>query len=894
MDVFELEAKIKLDDDSYKRSLNKAGKDTESAGGKIGKVFSKLGKGSLSALKTSAKALGASLSVAAAGVTAISKKAIDAYSNYEQLVGGVEKLYGNHSKRILAYAKEGYKSVGLSMNQYMETATQFSSSLIKSLDGDQKKAADMTDKTMRIIADNVSVFGSNYEDVSNAIKGLSRENYVMLDNMKLGFSGTKEGMEELLRTAEKSEKAMGRAFEIGNFADMIDAIQIVQEEMGIAGNSADEAANTIEGSTKMMKAAWENLLVGITDDTQDFDALIDNFVSSVGSFSKNIMPRIETAIKGVGKLVTKLAPTIMNELPSMLDNVLPDLVNSALDLVTTMVTTISKNAPQLITTFINTFKNLFKQVADYVKNNKDELVSSVVNIIQSIVDGLMDALPELIESGVTIITAILTGIGDALPQIADMIPDVIIGIVNAIVENLPMIFESGTDIITSLIEGILGAVVNLVQAAPDIILAIIDGIVTALPLIIKSAGKIIVSLAKGLVKAIPEIVKALPEIIWAIIQGLGELLWEILELGGEVLKWLWDGIWGGISWLGEKIGWFCTQVYEWLKGIWDNALKIGGEILSKIWDGIKEAYDWMANTIKELWDKFTEWLGGILTAAFDMGKEILGKIWEGICQSFQWMADLFSGLWNTVWGWVTGAPQETYITGETAEFLIDGMEGAIDRAFKRVGIDTKQVAKDSGSKLINNIKDGVNSSKSSLSNATENAGTEAVNKLKSSLSSGNFSSVISGFTSIGYQAANGFGHGFDDAYYYAKAKIQKAMSLLTPTIRKLLDIRSPSKKTAYLGRMFAEGFSVGFTDRMTSVRKEIDDNFDFTAKMVMQGSFGGGTSFARDVSEILSFVKKIEKKAGDGDTYNLNAQSGADINDAFSEITRAIVIGGRI
>lgn len=279
------------------KALNNGGMDSagKKAGQRVGKEMS--------------KGMKLALAGAVAGVGAIVKKGVDAYADNQQLLGGVDKLYGEASEKVKAYADKAYETVGLSANDYMETATQFSASLVASLGGDLNKAADQTDKAMQIIADNVNVFGSNYEDVSNAVKGLAKNNYTMLDNLKLGFAGSQEGMQQLL---DKAEELSGVHYDIGNMSDMIDAIGVIQDSMGITGTTANEAATTISGSIAALKASWENLLVTL------FDSGLTDKIANVATFiTEKVIPAIEAhpdllkkVAVGIGALVTAI--TVFN------------------------------------------------------------------------------------------------------------------------------------------------------------------------------------------------------------------------------------------------------------------------------------------------------------------------------------------------------------------------------------------------------------------------------------------------------------------------------------------------------------------------------------------------------------------------------------------------------
>ena len=265
----------------------------------------------------------------------IGKQAVDAYGNYEQLAGGIKKLYGDASNDVMNNAKQAYMTSGLSANQYMEQATRFSAALVNSLGGNTKEAARLTDVAMRSIADNFNTFGTDIESVQNAFQGFAKSNYTMLDNLSLGYGGTKSEMERLIKDANEYAKTIGETsnLSIDSFADIVKAIELVQKKQGIYEATANEAATTIQGSLNMTKAAWENLLVGIADENADFDTLIDNLIESATAAGENLIPRVEQVIKGIGRAIEKLLPIALEEVPKAIVRYAPEVLSAVKSLV---------------------------------------------------------------------------------------------------------------------------------------------------------------------------------------------------------------------------------------------------------------------------------------------------------------------------------------------------------------------------------------------------------------------------------------------------------------------------------------------------------------------------------------------------------------------------------
>ena len=295
--LFDLQAVIRLDSNQFENGVKQAEKSGSS-------LATSLKSGLATAAKVGAAAVGA----AATAIGALTTAAVNNYAEYEQLVGGVETLFKNSADTVMGYAENAYKTAGMSANEYMSTVTSFSAALLRSVGGDTEKAAGLADTAITDMSDNANKMGVSLESLQNAYTGFSRGNFTMLDNLALGFSGTKEGMQELLDTAGELS---GVKYDIGSYADIVEAIHVVQTEMGITGTTAKEAATTIQGSTASMKSAWANLVTGLADDSADFDTLMSNFVDSVVTVGENIIPRIQTTIQGVTQLVSAASATIV-------------------------------------------------------------------------------------------------------------------------------------------------------------------------------------------------------------------------------------------------------------------------------------------------------------------------------------------------------------------------------------------------------------------------------------------------------------------------------------------------------------------------------------------------------------------------------------------------------
>lgn len=381
-------------------------------------------------LAAAAKVGAAAVSVAATGIAVLTKKALNNYAEYEQLVGGVDTLFKDSSAKVQEYAANAYKTAGLSANEYMDTVTSFSASLLQSLGGDTEAAADMANVAITDMSDNANKMGTDMASIQNAYQGFAKQNYTMLDNLKLGYGGTKEEMQRLIDDANALNAAQGKYtnYSIESYADIVSAIHDVQVEMGIYGTTADEASTTIQGSVSSMKAAWSNLLTGIADDNADFKTLIEQFVDSLVTVGENIIPRINIIIQGLTQLITEASQTIIPMAVQILLENLPSIVAAGMDLIIALVSGILDNI--------------------------DMLIDCVLEMVDVIVDKLIDNLPKLIDGGIRLIAALANGLIRAIPNLVSKIPQINSSIVKGIISGIPAIFDVGKNIVEGLWNGI--------------------------------------------------------------------------------------------------------------------------------------------------------------------------------------------------------------------------------------------------------------------------------------------------------------------------------------------------------------------------------------------------------------------------------------------------------
>ena len=425
--------------------------DLDESSSKAEKLSSKIGKGLGAAAKIGAAAIGA----AATAVGALTKKSLEEYAEYEQLVGGVETLFKDSADVVMQYANNAYQTAGLSANDYMETVTSFSASLLQSLGGDTEAAAKQANLAVTDMADNANKMGTAMGDIQNAYQGFAKQNYTMLDNLKLGYGGTKEEMQRLIDDANALNAAQGNLtnYSIDSYSNIVSAIHDVQTEMGITGTTAKEASTTIQGSLSAMKSAWTNLLTGIGDDSQDLDKLINNFVESTGTAAENILPRLGEIITGIGSLAERLAPVVAAAIPGLVTTVLPNLVQSGISMVGAILQGLVQMLPQIIQYGIDMVITLIESIS----SDPESLVETAITLVVTIVSGLIDAIPKLIAAAADLVT----------------------GLLMALISNAPNLLAAGLKLVGEIAEGIANSLGEIVNAGAKVVDSIIDGIAGA-------------------------------------------------------------------------------------------------------------------------------------------------------------------------------------------------------------------------------------------------------------------------------------------------------------------------------------------------------------------------------------------------------------------------------
>lgn len=371
--------------------------------GKKTTTFGDILKGSLAS-----EAIINGVKAVASGIKALIGGAVEGYGEYEQLVGGVETLFDTSAKKVQDYANSAYKTAGLSANQYMETVTSFSASLLQSMGNDTDAAAEKANLAITDMSDNANKMGTDMQSIQNAYQGFAKQNYTMLDNLKLGYGGTKEEMQRLIDDANALNAAQGNYtnYTIESYADIVDAIHTVQTEMGITGTTAKEASTTVDGSINSMKSAWANFVVGLGNDNADIADLSAQLIESVGTVAENVLPVVETVLKNIAQAVQEDGPAMIEKFVSYAIEKLPEVISLGLQMVVSLVKGIAQNIPQLVT--------------------------SVLNMMATIAQTIWDSLPDIIEVGKNIVR----GLWEGIKAMASWIGDKVSGFVGGLVDGV--------------------------------------------------------------------------------------------------------------------------------------------------------------------------------------------------------------------------------------------------------------------------------------------------------------------------------------------------------------------------------------------------------------------------------------------------------------------------
>lgn len=535
-----------------------------------GKVVSGFGSTIKKGFALAAKAGIATISAASAGIGAIVKSSASAYADYEQNIGGVETLFKDNADTIVKYASEAYKTAGISANDYMQNVTSFSASLLQGLGGDTAQTAEIANEAMVDMSDNANKFGTDISSIQNAYQGFAKQNYTMLDNLKLGYGGTQAEMARLINDSGvlgDSIKVDEKTVNSVSFDKMIEAIHKVQTDLDITGTTSKEAATTVSGSLGSVKAAWANLMAGMGDKNADLKNLIKEMVSTVKTFAKNIMPVIKQALSGVTTLISELAPDIAVELPQLVSDLLPQLIEAGTQI----------------------FQALVKGISD----NIGTITQAAITAITTIATALIQNTGPLVQSLATIITTI----AQALPTI---LPDLI----NAIVEQIPTVIQAVIDCMPAIIDGTIQIVTAIAEALVDNIDLIIDGAVQIIDALTMSLSDS--DTAAKLAQSALEIIGTLT---MELLKNLPDILADGILIAVELIKGIAQGMVDYFAPVSDALSDMLIDLTDWFSRKWNDFKEWGSDMIQAFIDGIKEKWQSLKDTVCDVASSVKDFLG---------------------------------------------------------------------------------------------------------------------------------------------------------------------------------------------------------------------------------------------------------------------------------------------
>lgn len=505
--------------------------------------------------------------IATAAIGKALSASLMAGADLQQSMGGIETLFKGSANKVKDYANQAYKTAGLSANSYMENVTSFSASLLQSMGGNTAKAADKANMAMVDMSDNANKMGTNIGDIQNAYQGFAKQNYTMLDNLKLGYGGTQEEMKRLLGDAQK---VTGVKYDMSNLSDVYSAIHVIQGQLHITGTTSKEAASTFSGSMESMKGAAQNVLgklalgMNIGPDLQALAQTTSTFVFG------NLIPMVGNIVTALpGAIITfaqTAAPLFLAQGQKLLQNLatgvttgLPSFMITLQGIITSLTTWITTNLPTIMNIGVQMLTNIANGILQYLPT----LVTVAGNLINTFVTFLMTSIPVLLQSGKNLLLRLIDGIISNLPAMGQSAIQAISKFIDVILQNYPQYLQSGAKILLSLVQGLLQRLPSLITAVFTLVKQFVMMLISKLPEIISTGGKLLLSLVAGLIGSIPKLLVAVGRIAQTILSELGKI--DLIQIGSNLIKGLWEGISDMAGWIKDKIAGFGKGVLNSLK-----------------------------------------------------------------------------------------------------------------------------------------------------------------------------------------------------------------------------------------------------------------------------------------------------------------------------------------
>lgn len=810
----------------------------------------------------------------------LGKTALSSVGALEQNVGGVETLFGDTADAVIAAADRAYQTAGMSANDYMSTVTSFSASLLQSLGGNTEEAAKVADMAIIDMADNANKMGTSMDMIQNAYQGFAKQNYTMLDNLKLGYGGTKTEMERLLADAQK---LTGVKYDINNLNDVYQAIHVIQEEMGITGTTAKEASETLEGSMAAAKAAWDNFMNG----SGDADQLADAFATAADNIVKNlaeIIPRFaETLPALAGAIVSQIpglaaaiVPAVLSAGQSILEQARDavtafDFVAAAEDVVQKITDFISSDG---LGSFLGCLVDIFTGIVNGISSMLPVLLPALVELIAYTVTTLIDQLPALLECALQLIIGLADGLLAALPVLIAALPEIINSVVSFLVAAAPQILQAGITLLLALVDALPTVIDTLIAALPQIIESTVSTLVAAAPQIVQAGITLLLALIEAIPVIVPQIVAALPQIITAIINGLIAAGPQVLASAQEV----WGQITAAVPQLIADIGAAVPEIINGIvnglaagaSAVWDAACQLGSNILGgiKSFLGINSPSTVMAeqgdyiiqgllNGLETMPDAVSQLFQSTLDSITTWGADMVARIGEWGANMATAAGTAMNTMVQTVIQWVQQLPEKVWV------WLVNTAN-----KLNQWTIQLVQKGQAAATGLVNAVLDGVRTLPSLM-------------------------------VSVGSDIVQGLWNGISAGWSWLTNKVADLAQSLLQAAKNALDIGSPSREFRdEVGRWIMPGIGEGIDKSMPetlqnlkaragelvgAMRAELAAS---TSQMALGASHAAGLRTA-GVGTTVYYDNRVEQN----NEYHVPVASPSEVNKAQREAVRKLVGG---
>lgn len=716
----------------------------------------------------------------------LGKTALDSVGALEQNVGGVETLFGDTADAVIAAADRAYQTAGMSANDYMSTVTSFSASLLQSLSGNTEEAAKVADMAIIDMADNANKMGTSMDMIQNAYQGFAKQNYTMLDNLKLGYGGTKTEMERLLADAQE---LTGVKYDINNLNDVYQAIHVIQEEMGITGTTAKEASETLEGSMAAAKAAWDNFMNGSSDADQLADAfataadnIVNNLAEIVPRFAETLPALAGAIVSQIPDLAAAIVPAVLSAGQSILEQARDAVLDFDFEGMAEMVV-------ESITDFINgdglrsflgCLVDIFTGIVNGISSMLPTLLPALVELIAYTVTTLIDQLPALLDCALQLIMGLADGILAALPVLIEALPEVISSIVQFLISAVPQIIDAGIELLMALVDALPVIIDALVDALPQIIEATVTALIAAAPQIVKAGIKLLGALVEAIPVIVVELAKAVPDIITAIIDVLAELPDLIGEVFAEIV----------------------TDLVEWGTDMGSKAQKLISDLCTKV-----------SNVLRNLPGQIWTHLVNAVTRVVQWGQQMLSNASTAMSNMLSKVNSIIQELPGKIWTHLVNAVNKVVAWGQQ---MVSNASTAASNMLSKVASTLQQLPGKVWDYLSQAAQKVVTWG-SQLAQKGAAAATQLFNSIVNGLAS-----LPNKMAEIGSNIVSGIWNGISSGWNWLTNKVSSLANSLLDAAKDALGINSPSKEFAdEVGRWIMPGVGKGLDKSMPATLKDM-------------------------------------------------------------------------